>query len=401
MPEDVTAPEAYSSRYIDWRMPNNRTMIKRILPILVGASLIAVLLLASKWRTEPLKVSGFIEAHEIRLGSRVGGRVAKVFVREGDRVEAGQVLVELEPFDVLAREAEARANLAASQAEYAKLTAGFRAQEIAQAKARVAQVAAEHERLVKGPRQAEIEAARAEVEVAAARVNLAQSVHDRAQELRRTNAIVSEQMDRAVEELGVARGQLLARTKELQVLEEGTRQEDIEAAKAGLDEAKAALDLLLAGYREEEIAQAKAKAEAAEAALAVILAQIRELKIVAPTGGVVESLELQPGDLTSPGGPVMSMMESEELWVRAYLPERLHLELGQKLPVTVDAFPDQFSGEVTFIARQAEFTPSNVQTPEERSKQVFRIKVTIRDGRERLRPGMSADVWLKPRGGKP
>ena len=138
--------------------------------------------------------------------------------------------------------------------------------------------------------------------------------------------------------------------------------------------------------------------EAAEAAMTAIQAQIQELEIVAPMDGVVESLELQPGDLTSPGGPVMSMMESEELWVRAYLPERLHLELGQMVPVTVDAFSDEFTGEVTFISRQAEFTPSNVQTPEERSKQVFRIKVTIRDGRDRLRPGMSADVWLKPKG---
>ena len=80
--------------------------------ILIGATVVAVLLMASKWRSEPKTVSGFIEAHEIRLGSRVGGRVAKVLVQEGDTVTAGQVLVELEPFDLQAREAEARANLA-------------------------------------------------------------------------------------------------------------------------------------------------------------------------------------------------------------------------------------------------------------------------------------------------
>jgi HlyD family secretion protein len=376
-------------------------MIKRILPILLGAAVVAAWLFASKWRTEPLKVSGFIESHEIRLGSRVGGRVDKVFVREGDVVKAGQVLVELEPFELLAREAEARANLSANRAEHAKLTAGYRPQEIAQAIARVAQLAAEHELLVKGPRQAEIDAARAEVGVAEARVTLAQRVHDRTQELLQKKAVPAEDMERAVGELDAARGQLTARTKQLQLLEEGTRPEDIEAAQAALDEAKAALDLLLAGYREEEIAQAKAKVDAAQAALDVILAQIEELKVVAPMSGVVESLELQPGDLAPPGGPVMSMMEFEELWVRAYVPERVRLELGQRVPVTVDAFPDEFAGEVTFISRQAEFTPSNIQTPEERSKQVFRIKVVIRDGRDRLRPGMSADVWLEPRGKKP
>lgn len=375
-------------------------MIKRILPILVGASVVAALLLASKWRTEPMKVSGFIEAHEIRLGSRVGGRVAQVHVEEGDAVEAGEVLVELEPFDLLAREAEARANLAAFTSEYSKLTAGFRKEEVAQAKAKVAQLTAEHERLVRGPRKAEIDAARAQAEVAKARLTLAERVHNRTQELVRTNSISAQEYDRAVEELEAARGAVQARTMELVLLEEGSREEDIASAKARLDEAKAALDLMLAGYREEEIAQAKAKVEAAEAALSVIRAQLDELKITAPMKGVVESLELQPGDLTAPGGPIMSMMESEELWVRAYLPERLHLDLGQTVPVTVDAFPDEFTGEVTFIARQAEFMPSNVQTPEERSKMVFRIKVTIREGAERLRPGMPADVWLKPRGKK-
>lgn len=376
-------------------------MIKRIFPILIGASVVALLLLASKWRSEPMKVSGFIEAHEIRLGSRVGGRVAKVLVEEGDSVTTGQILIELEPFDLRAREAEAQANLAAGQSELNKLTAGFRSEEIAQAKARVAQLAAAHQLLVEGPRQAEIDAARAQVEVANARMTLALRVHERTQELLRSNSISAQELDRAVEELQAARGLALARTKELELLEEGSRKEDIEAAKARLDEAKAALDLQLAGYRQEEIAQAQAKVDAAQAALAVIAAQIKELQIVAPMNGVVESLELQPGDLTAPGGPVMSMMEFEELWVRAYLPERLHLELGQAVAVTVDGYADEFPGEVAFISRQAEFTPSNVQTPEERSKQVFRIKVTVRDDQDRLRPGMNADVWLNRRGNTP
>lgn len=375
-------------------------MFKRVLSILVVALLIGALLLIGKWRTEPLKVSGFIEAHEIRLGSRVGGRVSAVLVDEGDEVKAGQVLVELEPFDLLGREAEARANLAAREAEHARLANGYRPEEIAQAKARVEQLSADYQRLVTGPRQAEIDAARAHLEVAQARLRLAESVHRRTSDLFQTKTISADEMDRAIEELEAARGSNVASTKELQLLEEGTRQEEIAAAKAKLDEARAALEMLEKGFRQEEIAQAKAAADAAAAALDVIVEQKKELRIVAPLDGVIESLELQPGDLTAPGGPVMSMIQAGELWVRAYLPERLHLELGQHVPVTVDAFPDPFDAEVTFIARQAEFTPSNVQTPEERSKQVFRIKVTLREGLDRLRPGMSADVWLEPRGAK-
>lgn len=376
-------------------------MFKRIVPILIGALAIDALLMISKWRVEPLKVSGFIEAHEIRLGSRIGGRVSAVLVAEGDEVKAGQALVELEPFDLLGREAEARSNLAARQAEHARLANGYRAEEIAQAKARVGQLSADYQRLVKGPRQAEIDAARAQLDVAQARLLLAQRVHQRTSELFQTKTISADEMDRAVEELEAARGANVAAAKQLQLLEEGTRSEEIAAAKAKLDEAGAALEMMNKGFREEEIAQAKAAADAATAALEVILEQKKELRIVAPLNGVIESLELQPGDLTAPGGPVMSMIQAGELWVRAYVPERLLPTLGERVPLTLDASPGRFEGEVTFIARQAEFTPSNVQTPEERSKQVFRVKVTLREGLDRLRPGMSADVWLQPRGANP
>ena len=107
-------------------------------------------------------------------------------------------------------------------------------------------------------------------------------------------------------------------------------------------------------------------------------------------------IDLQPGDLVAPNAPVLSLLDTGHLWVRAYVPEnRLDIQVGQKVPITVDSFPGKtFSGHISFISRQAEFTPNNVQTPEERSKQVFRIKVEIDEGRDVLRPGMTADVVL-------
>jgi hypothetical protein len=95
-------------------------------------------------------------------------------------------------------------------------------------------------------------------------------------------------------------------------------------------------------------------------------------------------------------------MDTSHLWVRAYVPEnRLGVTVGQKVTVTVDSFPDRkFAAHVGFIARQAEFTPNNVQTPEERSKQVFRIKADLDEGLDVLRPGTPADVWLDEEGTK-
>ncbi len=156
------------------------------------------------------------------------------------------------------------------------------------------------------------------------------------------------------------------------------------------------LALRNAGYRLEEIAEAKAGLAAAVAAEQVIRQQIDELKIVAPVDGTIEAVDLQPGDLVSGNAPAISIMDTSRFWVRAYVPEnRLNLQIDQQVPITVDSYPEQrFRGRITFIVREAEFTPGNVQTPEERSKQVFRIKVTLLDGLDRLRPGMSADVWL-------
>ena len=107
--------------------------------------------------------------------------------------------------------------------------------------------------------------------------------------------------------------------------------------------------------------------------------------------------------MVAAGAPVLSMIDHRHLWVRAYVPQnRIALQVGQRLRVTVDSLPHQeFIGTVTFIARQAEFTPSNIQTPEERAKQVFRIKVALEKGGESIRPGMTADVWLDPVGEGP
>lgn len=134
-------------------------MWKRALPIAVGVAIISGLLACSQLRTEPAKISGVVEADEIRLGSRVGGRVAEVLVDEGDEVKAGQPLVRLEPFDLEQRRTEAAAVLAQREAELNRMQAGLRAQEVAQAEARGRALEARLKMLEEGPRPQELEAA--------------------------------------------------------------------------------------------------------------------------------------------------------------------------------------------------------------------------------------------------
>lgn len=342
--------------------------------------------------------SGFIEADEIRLASHLGGRVQRVLVDEGDRVSPRQILVQLEPYDIEERRAQAAALRKEADARLQLLAKGFRAEETAQAEARVRQMQADLERLQNGTRPQEIEAAKAELQLAQSEEELALSRFQRAEGLFAKQASSREDLDAATTELRVARSRVQMKTEALALLSEGARAEEIRAAQARLDEATQAWKLLQAGNRPEEVAAARAVLEAAVAGEKVLARQAEELKIVAPVAGVVEAIELQPGDLVTPNAPALSLVDTSRLWVRAYVPEnRLDLKIDQQVEVSVDSFPDRpFAGRISYIAREAEFTPRNIQTPEERSKQVFRIKVILLDGLDVLRPGMSADVRIVP-----
>lgn len=371
-------------------------MVRRFGIVALVIAILLGLIAYSKFRPVSSRVSGFIEADEIRVGSRLGGRVLQVHVSEGQRVQQGQLLVQLEPFDLLQREQEAAESLAALEADYQRLQAGFRSEEIAQAEARVQQHEARHDLLVAGPRPQEIEAARGRLQFAESEQVLAQQNYNRSKRLIVENAISQEEFDSTMERLEATSALIVVRKQELELLLLGSREEEIREAKARLEEAEQAWALEKNGYRKEEIERARAARDAAQAALEVIREQKKELAITCPIDGVIEALDLQKGDLVPTNAPVLSIMDTSHLWVRAYVPQnQVGLQVGQTLSMTVDCFPDEtLQGEISFISREAEFTPSNVQTPEERAKQVFRIKVNLKDPRDRLRPGMSVDVWL-------
>lgn len=378
-------------------------MTQRLIAIVLVLLFLILLISYSQFRPPVDRVSGFVEADEIRLGSRVGGRVRAVYVEEGESVVQGQVLVELEPFDLLEREREALSKLMVLDAAYRRLVGGLRPAEVAQAKAQHDQFKARLDLLKAGPREQEIDIARGRLRVAEVELKLAERNYQRRTDLSQSNVIAREELDEASEQLEAAQAWVAVRQEELELLELGARDEEKREAAARVEEAWQAWQLAESGYQAEVIEEAKAARDAAEAALAAIREQQNELAIKSPIAGVVEALDLQKGDLVPAGAPVLSVVYESELWVRAYVPQnRFRLRVGQELSVTVDSFGDErFRGELTFISRQAEFTPSNVQTPEERSKQVFRVKVKLKEGLKRLRPGMTADVWLDGLGETP
>ena len=352
-------------------------------------------------RALPLVVSGFVEADEIRVGSRVGGRVAEVLVAEGASVKRGEALFKIDPFDLQERSAEAKATLAARQAELTRLKSGFRKEEVEQARAKREQLLATLTKLEAGPRAQEIAVARERLKQSQANLAFAESEHARLQTLREQNqAAAQRELDEAGRVLKVAQAEVGAAQQEISLLEEGTRKEDVATAKAALAEASEQLKLRETGYRAEDIARAEAEVAAAQARVATFEKQLEELTVSSPCDCVVEAIDLQPGDLVGQNAPSVSLLDLSKLWVRTYVPEgRLgELSLGDRVPVLLDSAPgERLTGRVVFIAKEGEFTPRNIQTLEERSKQVFRIKVMLEEGLEKARVGVAADVMLAER----
>jgi multidrug resistance efflux pump len=371
-----------------------------IFSILIAACLIGVSYFL--WRgnrpASAFVISGVIEADDVHVGSKIGGRVLKVVAKEGQTVQAGEILVLLEPKEIDASLAEAQAGMRQAEAKYALLSAGSRPEEIEQAEAAVRQAQAELDQLISGPRQQEIDQAAAEWKAARAQAENARRFLQRMEELAKRELVAKQEYDDALAKADEAVQKTGAARERYDLLLAGTRKEEVERARQRLAEADAKRRQVLSGFRREEIAQAKSEMEAARARVVFMRTQLEETVIKAPVDALVDTLDLEPGDLIGAGKPVATLLRTNSLWVRAYLPEaRLgFVQPGLQVKVRVDSFPGRnFTGVVRRVHRQGEFTPRNTQTHEERALQVFQTEVVLDDSDHVLRPGMSADVTIQ------
>jgi HlyD family secretion protein len=356
-----------------------------VMPVL-AAVVLAVGVLYGGWfhKDTALRGSGTVEARNIRVGSKIGGRIDKVLVREGDHVEAGQLLISFDDQELLASLGQSRAN-----AEKAKR--GYRPEEIAQSRAAAEQARADYELRKNGYRKEDIEAAQADLDRAAADETRTQLDFERYDALAKKDLVSKQQRDTAEANWKMAVAQKDNAQHKLDELQRGYRPEEIASALARYEQTKATLEMMERGNRREDV-------EAAQAALAYDQARFRERQVLAPTAATVEVLDVRPGDLIGPNTPVATLLESDQIYVRIYVPETeiSRVKVGDKAEVTVDsAGRKTFEGVVEQINQQAEFLPRNVQTAEERVHQVFGVKVRIDDSTRHVLPGMAADVKLK------
>ncbi|MGW8390722.1 HlyD family efflux transporter periplasmic adaptor subunit [Pseudoduganella sp. HUAS MS19] len=295
-----------------------------------------------------LVLYGNVDLRQVALAFPASERVARVLVEEGQKVQAGQVLAELDTRGLRLRLAEAQAQAGAQQQALTRLKAGTRQEEVAQARART--VAA----------QAESDLAR--------------------QQLERILAVQQDSNGRAVSQQDADAARARARS-----------------AQAALEQARQGQQLALHGPRREDIAQAQAQLDAANAALALLQYQLGEAALKAPVDAVVRARLMEAGDMASPQRPVYTLAIADPKWVRAYVREA---DLGRIRPgapasISIDSQPGKaLAGKVGYISSVAEFTPKTVQTEELRTSLVYEVRVLADDQADVLRMGMPATVRI-------
>lgn len=382
----------------------------------IGLVLIAVLAAAAvAWlywerpeQTGWLGISGNIEMTEVDVAFKIPGKIVELTVEEGDMVHKGDLIARLDQEQLLRQRDEAAAALKALRSRLQELKAGLRFQEessaaqIQQREAEVQQAQANLDALLSGSRQQEIEQAQAAVERAQTQYRKAESDWERAQSLIQNEDISQQQFDQYQTAFEAAQANLEEAKQRLALVVEGPRREDIEAGRALLAGAQSRLRLARSSALEirktkQAIQTAGAEIERGEAELARIDSQLKDSLAEAPIDGAVMVKSAELGEVVAAGMPLVTLGDLDRPWLRGYIPTEYlgRVKLGSRVKVSTDSFPGKvYEGEVSFISPQAEFTPKQIETHQERVKMVYRIKVRVENPDRELKLNMPCDAEI-------
>jgi HlyD family secretion protein len=332
------------------------------LPCLCAAAALAIPACRDEPPAAAVRVSGQVEATEVQAAALVGGRIVELRVEEGDRVAAGDVLARLDTGDAELALARARADREQAAAQLRLLRAGARPEDVRQAQAQL--------------QAAEADARAADAELAAAEADVV-----RFESLLASNSGSRKQRDDAAARRDVA----MAR------------------AQGAADRVRAARENLLrlrAGARREELDAAQARVAAADATTAVSHKAIADAVVTAPSGGIVTETFAAAGEIVQPRAPLAIITDLDRAWANVYVDEPAvpRLRIGQEATIFTDAGGPGLTGTISAISPRAEFTPRNVQTAEDRSRLVYRVKISVDNREGVLKVGMpvEAEIPLEP-----
>lgn len=329
---------------------------------LAGAAVAALIASAAACDKKPpadrVRASGQIEATDVQVAPQVGGRVLELRASEGDHLNAGDLVARLDAKDAELALARARADREQAEAQVRLLLAGARVEDVRQAEAQGA--------------SAESEVRGADAELAAAQADV-----DRFEGLLASNSGSRKQRDDAVMRRDVATARA-------------------QGARDRVRAAREAVARLRAGSRREEIDAARARVASAIAQIAVSEKAIADAIVIAPIAGIVSEKLVEAGEMVQPRAPLIVLTDLAEVWANVYVDEPVvpRLKLRQPATIFTDGGGAGIPGVVSFISSKAEFTPRNVQTAEDRSKLVYRVKVTANNANGTLKAGMPVEAEI-------
>lgn len=292
-----------------------------------------------------IEVSGTVESTNVTVSSRTAGDVKAILFDEGSRVNAGDTIL------IIDREA----------LDY-QLEQALAAEQIAQAQLDL---------MLKGARNEDIKQAEEMMKQSEINFNSAKTDFERYKQLWESKSISKKQFEDMTARYEVAMAQYNSAKENYQKVKKIFRPEEIEQAKGNVKKAKASVDLLKKN--------------------------IRDSYVVSPISGFVVKKFVEVGETVTPMSSLfkVSNLQTIELMIYVSEVELGKIKLGQKAEVTIDTYYDRkYKGKVTYISPEAEFTPKNVQTKDERTKLVFAVKISVDNKNFDLKPGMPADAKI-------
>jgi len=362
---------------------------------------------------DSLKLYGNIELTQVDMAFKIAGKLSSLAVGEGDAVTQGMVVARLDTLQLESQRSRDQAALAVAESLIPQLQTSIERQKTILAaetdlrRAQIAQAEARLQELLAGSRSQEIQQAKALVDEARSQHQQAQQDWERAQTLHRNDDISTAQYDLARTRFTSTAAALQKAEEQLALVQEGPRKEQIEAARAQVAQAQANLQLTEASRLElkrleQELVTRRAQAEQARAQVSVVEAQLADAVSISPINGVVLVKSAEAGEVLAAGTTYLTVGETDRPWLRAYINEQDlgRVKLGAPARVTTDSFPGKiYPGRIVFISSEAEFTPKQIQTPEERVKLVYRIKIEVENPGYELKLNMPAEAEI-PLSGK-
>jgi len=357
---------------------------------------------------DKIQFSGNIEFTQIHVAFKTSGKLIDFPIEEGNEVKQGTILARLDMEQQEQQRSRELASLVVAETSLVQHLTGikyFKASleaDILARKAQLRQAEANLEQLVTGSRAQEIDQADAAVQQAQSQYALAQEDWQRAQVLYSNDDISTSQYDRYRSQFTGTQAALQQAEQHLSLIQEGPRKEDIDAARARVDQAKASLmqaeaSRLEIKRKEQESDTRRAQIEQALAQVSLMDTIIADGTVTAPLDGLILVKSAEIGEIIAAGTTIATLGNIAKPWLRGYIPQQDHgrVKIGMKVRITTDSYPDKaYEGRLSFIASEAEFTPKQIQTHEERVKLVYRIKIEVDNPRQELKLNMPASAEI-------